>query len=121
MEKQEHVRVTWMAHVPKASLGLKLLLLINDWKKLSSEEKQMEKAEQKCCADAITMVLAEFLVWPPPPLFRIKQICKYWQERQQHPLEGSLQRRTTLVEGCCSLLLPDPPVIPGLIPSPVRI
>lgn len=48
--------------LPKASLGLKLLLLINDWKKLSSEEKQMEKAEQKCCADTITVVLVEFLL-----------------------------------------------------------
>lgn len=58
--------------LPKASLGLKLLLLINDWKKLSSEEKQMKKAEQECCADTVTMVLVEFLVSPLPLLFCVK-------------------------------------------------
>lgn len=54
------------------SLGLKSLLLINDWKKLSSEEKQMEKVEQECCADTITMVLVEFLVSLLPLLFCVK-------------------------------------------------
>lgn len=54
----------------------KLLLLINDWKELSWEVKQTEKTEQKCCADAIAVALAEFLLWPPPLLFCVKQICK---------------------------------------------
>lgn len=54
------------------SLGLELLLLINDWKKLSSEEKQMEKVEQECCADTITMVPVEFLVSLLPLLFCVK-------------------------------------------------
>lgn len=58
--------------LPKASLRLKLLLLINDWKKLSSEEKQMKKVEQECCADTITMVLVEFLVSALPLLFCVK-------------------------------------------------
>lgn len=64
----------------KARLGLKLMLPINYWTKTSSEVKQMEKAEQKCCADAITMVLVEFLRWPLSLLVCIKQICKYSQK-----------------------------------------
>lgn len=73
IEKQDHLRVTWMLHVQK------LLLLKNDWNKISSEVKQMEKAEKKCCADLIIMALVEFLVWPLSLLFCIKQICKYSQ------------------------------------------
>lgn len=64
----------------QASLGLKPLLLINHWKKISSEVKQMEKAEEKRCADAVTMVPVEFLGCPLSLLLCIKQICKYSQE-----------------------------------------
>lgn len=58
----------------------------------------MEKAEEKRCADAVTTVLVEFLGRPLSLLLCIKQICKYSRsgQRQQHPLEASLQQSLLL-------------------------
>lgn len=42
----------------RANLGSKLLFSINYWgEKMPQKEKQMEKPEEKGCADAITVVL----------------------------------------------------------------
>lgn len=109
----------------QASLGLKPLLLINHWKKISSEVKQMEKAEEKRCADAVTTVLVEFLGCPLSLLLCIKQICKYSQE---WPTPTAPTGSFSAAERFGGLLpavavfrpLLVPPVLLCLIPSPVR-